>query len=328
MRELTLLHRVYGRNATLPSHVTIPPGDDMGAVAWGGGDVLIAVDQVVEGVHFEAGTAAEHVALKAVARNISDVAAMACEPVASVCSVCVPRGWSDERADELARALSEAGLRMGCPMIGGDVSATDGPLVVSVTVLARAWPGVEPVLRSGAGAGDWVYVSGVLGGSMESMQGQPPHHLVFEPGVDFAKALLLNITKTGARVTAMIDVSDGLAMDLARICRAASERGGERLGAEVEVSRLPLSPAAEQAAARSGRGAWEHAVGDGEDYELCFTLRADNEPPRTLSFADVTATRIGRIVGQPTDAGEGNVVGILADGGRLPLDASGWEHRS
>ncbi len=328
MHELVLLRGVYERNVALPPRVTIPPGDDMGGVAWEGGDVLIAVDQVVGGVHFDLDTPVQWIARKAVARNVSDIAAMAALPVAAVCSVCVPRGWSDDQADALAAALSEAGLSMGCPMVGGDVSATDGPPVVSVTVLARAGVHGRPVLRSGAGIGDAVYVSGELGGSMQRMDGRMPHHLAFEPRVGVAEALLRRQALGGGcwRVTSMIDLSDGLAMDLARVCAASSREGGVELAAEVDLGRLPIAAAGHAAAEQSGRAAWEHAVGDGEDYELCFTVHGGGDGSLPWAeLAGVPVTRVGRIVaaaGRKSAA----VIGIDAQGHRRPLSNLGWEH--
>ena len=234
MREFDLLAKVYDRNAQLPASVVIPPGDDMGAIVLGGQTLLLAVDQIIDGVHFSlADTPIQKIGRKAITRNLSDVAAMAALPVAAVASVALPRGF--EQADALAQALAQTGLDYGCPVIGGDVAAVDGPLSISVTVLADP-AGIEPVLRRGSQVGDYIYVTGVLGGSLAS-----GHHLDFEPRIALARQL--------PRPHAMIDLSDGLARDLKHLVSGA------------RLDHLPI---------REGC-TWQQAVGDGEDYELLFT---------------------------------------------------------
>ncbi|BAM04846.1 thiamine-phosphate kinase [Phycisphaera mikurensis] len=291
--ENALLAFVAGFNGGLPRRVTIPPGDDMAAVEIGGGSVLIAVDQVVDGRHFvlsEAGP--EAAGRKAVTRNLSDVAAMAAVPVAAVLAAALPRGMDQAVAERLLAAARETGAAYGCPVIGGDVSVTDGPLVLSVTVLAEP-AGVEPVTRGPAAPGEGLWVSGVLGGSAAG------HHLRFEPRLALARTLAAD---AATRPTAMIDLSDGLAADLPRIAPHA----------EVDLTRLPVRPGLPAPA-------WERAIGDGEDHELLFTLpAAATLPPRV---AGVRVTRIG------TAMPGGGLRWLGPGGSPLTPSVRGWEHR-
>ena len=301
MREFTLLERVFAANRALPEAVTIPPGDDMGAVRVDGGEVFVTVDQVADGVHFmleEHGV--ERVGRKAVTRNLSDLAAMAVRPVGAVVAACLPRGFGDDQAMALFEAVRTTGLKFGCPVIGGDVTMWDHALLLSMTVLGEQYPGVQPVLRSGAKVGDVVCVTGQLGGSLAG------HHLDFEPRLEAAHALA---SSGKHRPRCMIDLSDGLGRDLGHLCRAA------KLSAEVDVAALPLRGTI------TTRPAWRGALADGEDYELCFTSAEDAVPREA---AGVPVTVVGRIV----EGRDALITLRLPDGTTTPLpeDAKGWEH--
>ncbi|MEX0744138.1 MAG: thiamine-phosphate kinase [Phycisphaeraceae bacterium] len=325
MREFDLLAHVYRSNAALPAAVTIAPGDDMGALRVGGADVLVTVDQLADGVHVDlATTALSRVARKAITRNLSDVAAMAARPVGAVVAVSLPRGFGEDRATELFDAMRRVAAEFDCPLFGGDIAMWDHPLLASVTVLAEP-AGVEPVRRSGARAGDAIYVTGLLGGSFETLLDGYAHHLDFTPRVTLARTLASEPT---TRPHCMIDLSDGLARDLRHLCDAAS------LDAELVVADLPLSRGAIQAANRTGRPAWRHALGDGEDYELLFTL--DQQAGRPGS-ADVMPTQIDGVpvtrIGTMTQSAVGRpaVTLRLPDGERVDLASLtdlGWEHHA
>jgi thiamine-monophosphate kinase len=312
MREWDLLRHVFRASAALAENpaVTIPPGDDMGAIRIGGVEVLITVDQLADGVHVDLTTTPiAKVGRKAITRNLSDVAAMAASPVAAVVAASLPKAMGERRATSLFDAMRQAAAAFDCPLIGGDVSMWDSPLLLSVTVLAEP-AGVAPVLRRGAKAGDAIYVTGRLGGSIEEIDGCT-HHLDFEPRVALARRLAGD---PATRPHAMIDLSDGLASDLRHICDASDVR------AVVELAKLPVSPAAERAAARSGREAWMHAVLDGEDYELLFAAPHDAIP---REIDGVAVTPIGRF--ERTD--RPGVVFATPDGGELEL-RGGWEHHA
>lgn len=303
MQELDLLAHAIGQaigpSGGLPDAVRIPPGDDLAAVRIGEQIVLIGCDQVVEGRHYEPGTPPEAVGHKAVARNVSDIAAMAGKPVSCVASCLLPKACGLERGKELLDGLRTAGARFGCPVIGGDVSLTeDGPEVINVTILGE--PGdIEPICRYGGQPGDYLYVTGRLGGSIHGW------HLRFEPRVDVARRLA---SDPNLRPNAMMDLSDGLAMDLPRMVQASN------CGAEVDLSLIPIGPAVDAPM----RDAWRHAVGDGEDYELLIASRQELPP----EIDGVPLTRIGRL----TSPSEG-LTWLGHDG--KPMDASGlgWQHR-
>ncbi len=316
MRELDLLSHIYRSNAGLPAGVTIPPGDDMGAVTLAGANMLVTVDQVADGVHVDlANTPIEKVGRKAITRNLSDVAAMAAKPVGAVAAACLPKGFGEERAQVLFDAMRSTAEYFGCPLIGGDISAWDQRLILTVTVFAEP-AGIDPVLRSGAQVGDVVYVTGALGGSLVTLQDPPGyiHHLDFTPRLDLARTLAGN---PATRPHGMIDLSDGLASDLTRLC----EQSGAC--ARIDASRLPISAAAGLASIQSGHPAWRHAIGDGEDYELCFA--AHGEIPGEVDGVEITP--IGEIVQRGSgDQSQGKVTMRLPDGSLLDVAGLGWEH--
>ena len=355
MRECDLLEHIYRSNVNLPDHVTIPPGDDMACVrvpehvplvseldrnhqlptskmpglpgvpglpGLPGGDVLVTVDQLADGVHFDlATTAMEKIARKAITRNLSDVAAMAGWPQAAVVAASLPRDLGQDRAIQLFNAMRRTGDKYNCPLVGGDISIWDHPLILTVTVLASPHS-CGAIRRRGAKIGDIICVTGQLGGSLETVNGYT-HHLDFEPRLELARTLA-DSPKT--RPNCMIDLSDGLAKDLGHLCRAAG------VSAQLWVDQLPISPAASAAALRDGIPAWQHALGDGEDYELCFTISesiADSILPVTID--GVAITRVGRIVDSGKGAGSGNegrpaVHIVLPDGTSRVVDDLGWEH--
>jgi thiamine-monophosphate kinase len=314
MREFALLKHVYGANASLPSRVTIPPGDDMGAVRVAGDAVLVTVDQIADGVHFQlATTPLAKIARKAITRNLSDVAAMAARPIGGVVAACLPRHFGEARATELFDHMRRVGDVYDCPLFGGDVTIWDHPLLLSVTVLAEP-DGIEPVLRRGAKVGDVICVTGHLGGSLETVNGYT-HHLDFEPRLVVARKLASNPM---TRPFCMIDLSDGLARDLGHLCDATG------VAAVIDAAALPVDDATRAAARRDGRAEWEHAVGDGEDYELCFTVRPERAAHLPAEIDGVVITRISQIV--PGD-GEAAVRVRLPDGTVRPVQDLGWEHR-
>jgi thiamine-monophosphate kinase len=247
-------------------------------------------------------------------RNLSDVAAMGALPIGAVAAVCLPRGLSESQAIILFDALRSAGEARGCPLLGGDIAMWDQGLLITVTVLARAG-GVPPVLRKGAVVGDWVCVTGTLGGTLELCEGKIKH-LDFEPRLTVGRRLAAD---HHFRPHAMIDLSDGLGVDLANLCRASG------VCAQLRPEALPVSRAALELAKRSGRPAWRHALSDGEDYELCFTVAPDAPLPAALE--GVTISKVGVITAAAGD-GPGHVMVMTADGKEQGVEQWGWEHVS
>jgi thiamine-monophosphate kinase len=199
---------------------------------------------------------ARQIGRKAMAVNLSDMAAMAGQPVAAVVSVGLPRQGGRAVAEELYLGLREVADRFDTAVVGGDTNSWDGPLVISATIIGEATGG-GPVRRSGALPGDWLLVTGPLGGSILGK------HLAFTPRVREAREL-----HASTQLHAMIDISDGLAADVNHICEES------RCGAVLRSEAIPISEAAQSM--RDGRPAVEHALTDGEDFELVFAIAPDD----------------------------------------------------
>ena len=294
------------RQATGHPRVRLGIGDDCASLTMPGGpDLLVTTDMLMEGRHFwlaEAGAVA--VGYKALAVNLSDIAAMAGRPLAAFVAVALPRGQAVEVAEGLMSGMRPLAERFGVALAGGDTNAWDGPLVVSVTLLGEAGPG-GPVTRSGARPGDAIVVTGPLGGSLLG------RHLRPEPRIVEALAL-----RNAAPVRALIDLSDGLASDLGHILE---ESGG--LGAVLVAGAVPVHTDALRASSASGRDPLDHALNDGEDFELCAVLdpvdaaRLLAAPP-----AGMTLHRVGTVTEAPGLVLEG-------PGGDLAsLIARGFDH--
>ncbi len=291
------------RQRTPPaSPVLIGPGDDTAALALTPNvPCLVTTDMLLEGSCFllaEAGP--RRVGRKAMAVNLSDIAAMAGRPVAAVVSVGLPRAGGRALAEELYLGLREMADAFGTAICGGDTNSWDGPLVISVTLLGEA-TARGPVRRNGARPGDWLLVTGPLGGSIRGK------HLTFTPRV--REALRLH---EEADLRAMIDISDGLAADVNHLCQESG------CGAVLRAEAVPITDEARTMG--DGRSPLEHALGDGEDFELAFAVRPDDG--RRLVAAQpvpgITLTAVGEFV----DAGL-----WLEEGGlRRSLEPRGYVH--
>jgi len=292
MNESVLLTLIESRSRGLSlagAELLVGPGDDAAVVRVAGGERLVlTVDQLVEGRHYSPGTALELVARKAVARSVSDVAAMGAVPVWAMATGLLPAGF--ERGDELFAAMSRWAIRFGCPLIGGDIATGPGPMVLTVTVCGRMEEGHEPKLRSGARAGDEVWITGPVGSSLAS-----GWHLAFEPRVDAGRA-----ASALADVHAMIDLSDGLGRDAGRVGRASG------VVLEIDSAEIPL---------REGAADWRRAIADGEDYEL-------------LIVGQNLGGRIPELIGPIGVVREGEPGAVVIDeaGTRHDVSEAGWDH--
>lgn len=281
--------------------VLIGPGDDTAALRPGAGPLLVTTDMLLEGSCFRLAEAGPRlVGRKAMAVNLSDIAAMAGVPFAAVVSVGLPKAGGRALAEELYRGLREMADQFDTAVVGGDTNSWDGGLSISVTLLGEA-TARGPVRRNGARPGDWLLVTGPLGGSIRGK------HLTFTPRVREALAL-----HEAADLHALIDVSDGLAADLAHICEES------RCGAVLAADRIPIS--ADARAMQDDRSALEHALGDGEDFELiCAVAPADGARLlREQPVPGVTLVHIGECVAQG--------LWLERAGQREALPATGWVH--
>ena len=298
------LHRHFDRRVRdLPRPVLLPPGDDMAMLGIESTErLLVAADQVVIGRHVRADEAPVAIGRKAVLRNLSDVAAMAARPVAILATATLSPDRDQRWAEALHAGRHETGLAFDAPLIGGDLAthARPGtPDVISVTILAR--PGGEDgrvVTRRGAAAGDLLAVTGRLGGSLaDDGRGR---HLDFPPRIEEAISLSTILRQD---LIAMMDVSDGVARDAARLATA------DGVGVRIDADRIPRNPGCD----------WRAAIGDGEDYELLFACR--REPPGEIDGVPVTV--IGRL--EPPPGTSGRVL-VHVDGASIEVDGLGWEH--
>lgn len=308
MREFDLLNHIYKWNTRLDPRVLIGPGDDMALVEMHGRRLLAAVDQLVDGQHVRvATTPIELVGRKAIARSLSDIAAMAGNPLATLVAATLPPDFGNERANALFDAMRETAERYRAPLIGGDLAfhfTPSHPLACSVTVLAEpsvpAADGPRAIPRSGAHVGDVVCVTGTLGGSL-----QPDglgRHLTFEPRIDLA----IQIGETlGDRLRAMIDISDGLGRDASHIAELSNVQ------IRLDADSIPCNPDCN----------WRRALSDGEDYELCFTAA----PPVPDEIAGNRIYKVGNV----TARGPQEPLVVVKHGVEfLSADDLGWQHKS
>lgn len=270
-----------------------------------GSDWLVTTDMLMDGRHFHLDRdGPEAVGYKALGVNVSDIAAMAGIPFAAVVAVALPRGQAVAVAQGIHRGMRPLADRFAIDLVGGDTNAWDGPLVISATVLGEA-PPRGPVLRSGARPGDAIFVTGPLGGSLLG------RHLRPNPRIDEAQALLGAVP-----IHALIDISDGLTSDLGHILK---ESGG--LGAALDAGSIPVHTDAFLASQSDGRPALDHALNDGEDFELCFCVGRDdaqvllNHPP-----GPVVLYYVGEVAAEP------GLILLGPDGSRAQLEPQGFDH--
>lgn len=287
----------------------VPPGDDAAVLRPPAlRRTVVTVDMLMEGTDFILGPdcSARTIGHKALAVSLSDLAAMGARPEAAVVAVALPRHGGDTLGREIEVGIEALAAEHGVTLAGGDTNAWDGPLVISTTAIGSVRPGAA-WRRDGARAGDVLVVTGGFGGSLLG------RHLAVAPRVREALFIAEHFT-----VHAAIDCSDGLSLDLARMMAASGTCGVVRL------ADVPIHADALRRAARDGGAALEHALGDGEDFELILAMPP--EAARALVAAagtaplDLPITVIGTVV-----AGTG-LVAEAADGVRSPLEPRGYIH--
>lgn len=259
MNEFELIARLI---PTLPVNKTVVAGagDDCAALDLGipAQLLLFKTDAVVEGIHFTPETPPEKIGRKALARNLSDIAAMAGTPTAAVVTLGLQKGFSPERVEAIYSGLNELARAHGVAIVGGETTATSGPLFISVALLGTV-SREKLIRRGGAKPGDAIFVTGELGGSLQGK------HLDFEPRLAEARWLASQFD-----IHAMLDISDGLAGDIRHILNASG------VGAELHAAAIPISRAAKLNAREesSAKPPLLAALTDGEDFELLFTVAA------------------------------------------------------
>lgn len=311
-------------------------GDDAAFLPAGDGWAL-SVDHQIAGTHYPVDLDPAAVGRRLVAVNLSDLAATGARPAYALLALAAPAGYE---APRLLAAVSAELRKVGARLVGGDLARTD-PCVASLTVVGRRYPRGRWLRRDAARPGDILWLGGTVGESVagrlwiergarpgKTAAGRRPR-LVWPRALErelrsrrllapARRAILRHLAPTpqlglGRWLAlrpraAAIDVSDGLALDLHRLCRAS------RLGAEIDAGRLPLASSFERLASALERSPLELALGGGEDYVLLFALPEGQLPPPRWQ-----STAIGRCVRQET-------VVLLRDGERAPLAATGWDH--
>jgi len=290
-----------------------------------GCDLVLTTDGVIAGVHFFLDDRPNDIARKALRMNLSDLAAKGATPIGFLLSLALPAGTDEAWLGGFAAGLGEDAARYGCPLFGGDTDHTPGPLSVSIAAFG-AVPHGKMVRRSTAKPGDSVVVTGTIGDaalglklrrdrglaqSWRLTEAAAAHleerYLLPQPRNALAEAVL-------QYASAAIDVSDGLAGDLAKLCRASS------VAADIDVSRVPLSDAA-RAAVAAAPALLETALTGGDDYEIALTLA----PAKLREFqlaaqaAGIAMTEIGRV-----QAGED--ARFMRDGKALTFARASYSH--
>jgi thiamine-monophosphate kinase len=257
-------------------------GDDCAVLPAMPGHSLLTVDPVIYGEHFDDAVSPRAAGEKLLKRNLSDIAAMGGRPVAAVVALAFDGRLKIRWLAAFYRGLAAVSRRYEVPIVGGDIARQREGVVATLTLLGRA-AASRVVTRTGARPGDDIYVTGHLGGS------RVRHHWAFTPRLDQGAWLA---RQRGVR--SMMDVSDGLAKDLLALAPAGTVPALDRAA-------LPVSAAARRLARTSGRTALDHALSDGEDYELVFSLAA-NAPAGPFearwrrTFPSLPLTRIGRFL--------------------------------
>jgi len=338
--EDRFLERLRERLPAPGPEVILGLGDDAALLDLPGKErTLVTIDALVEGVHFTRRTLPPRfIGRKAVAVNVSDIAAMGGRPVAIVLSLIVPVESSVSELMLLFDGFIERSSELGVDLVGGNLSTSGGPMVLDVSLLG-ATRGGRVLKRDGARPGHALYVSGKLGASAEGLR-------LLEEGMAFSASgslIVPNSLRTGSlplaeqclrahmdpepRVelgaflcerqiaTACIDLSDGLALDLNRLC------GASGVGCRIEEYALPIHPGVMAWEGLRKRPPLDVALAGGEDYELLFATGKESKLEEWRATAGVAVTRIGEV----TPSGDG-IRMVTREGTERSLDPAGWDH--
>jgi len=316
--EFSLIRKFFYRKLKARKHVSIGIGDDCALTNVPDGQQLaITVDTLVKGIHFLPSTLPEDLAAKAVAVNLSDLAAMGAEPAWMTLALTIP-DTDEEWLSLFNKSLFEYADFYGIQLIGGDT--TRGPLTITIQAMGFVPPKAAP-LRSGAKAGDVIFVTGSIGDAglgLSIITGD--HKAKNEESAQFLKqrynkptprvALGLAIRKIASSA---IDLSDGLAGDLSHILDSSN------VGAVIELESIPLSDALLSEC--DFEQAIHHALSSGDDYELCFTVPDDKleKLEKALKSTGCPYKQVGRITG-------GNGITYTQEGDKVDLQLSGYTH--
>ncbi len=326
--EFGLIARLTAGLPTSPD-VLVGAGDDCAVLEVGGGQVLLATcDAQLDGQHFLRAVATpEQIGQRAMAVNLSDIASMGGTPRFALVSLLLSSDLPASLLDGVSMGLRQEAARYGAVIVGGNITASPDLLGIDITLLGQM-PREQVLLRSGARPGDALLVTGTLGAAAAGL------HLLLHPELSVPESIAHSLkaaqltpvprvpegrllARLGS-VTAMLDISDGLAGDLGHLCAQS------RVGARIDQAALPISAATLEAARLAGQSALEWALYGGEDYQLLFTApqSAVSRVKELLWLATGTpVTAIGAVL--PPEAG---MQLCAPDGTMQPLAARGWDH--
>ncbi len=318
--EFRLIERYFSGLGAVRADVILGVGDDAALLRVPEGvDLAVAVDTLVQGVHFTAGTDPESLGHKALAVNLSDLAAMGGAPAWATLALTLPRA-DEPWLEGFGRGVASLARLHGVSLVGGDT--TRGPLTITVQVHGFV-PRGSAIRRAGAGPGDLIYVTGCLGDAGLALLALQDEVRLPARDRDY---VLGRLNRPQPRVehglalrglaSAAIDVSDGLGADLGHILDASG------VGATLQVERLPLSPVFRTLF--HAAGGWSLPLSAGDDYELCFTVpeRRQGELDRAFASFDVGCTWIGWVERQP------GLRCVLDDGTEITPSVGGYDHFS
>ncbi len=307
--EFDVIRRVLQGAVAPGSMVTLGAGDDCALIESGDGYLAVTVDLFLQGVHFEeAWGSKEEIGRRAVLAAISDLAAMAAEPLAVLVSLAVPAEWGPELAEQVGVGCREAAQDSGAALVGGDLSHGGQQLVLDIAALGKV---EAPLLRSRARPGDDVWVTGSLGGAAAAV-------LAWKAGERASELWRQRFWSPSPRVrearwlaargaSAAIDISDGLVADAGHVAAASG------VGIEIDWDQLPLVSGVQP----------ELGLAGGEDYELLVAVPSGIFKGETVvEFSQtfgIPLTRVGRVV-------SGAGVRVFRDGEEVRLDSSGYDH--
>jgi thiamine-monophosphate kinase len=324
--ERGLIARLRRRLPAPGPDVLVGIGDDAAAIRWGEGTLLLTTDTLLEGIHFRRSTATfRDIGAKAIAVNVSDIAAMGGEPRYALLALALPPTLGVTDVDELYAGIQDMARQHGVTVVGGDTCAAPDGVVLSVTLVGRVVG--PPLRRNGARVGDAVMVTGSLGASAAGLALLERGPGTLAPAIVEAvvrphrvptpRVAESGLIRASGWATAMIDLSDGLATDLGHI---ATESG---VGARIDVDALPVNEATRAAAHALAVDPLGWALSGGEDYELLFTAAPERAADLARDVTAHTGTPINRIgeIRPPADG-----VRFVDRSGRPRSVAPGFDH--
>ncbi len=322
--EFKLLAQIKKRLATSSPNVVLGIGDDAAAFSLPGAKLgLLSRDLLLEGVHFDLNYITPHqLGHKALAVNLSDIAAMGGVPRYALVSMALPADTTLEFVTELYDGLKALGEQYGTAIIGGDTSASPNTIMISISL----WGEVEKELllsRRGAKPGDHLLVTGCLGEAAAGLAllraNKPDSHpgLVKRQLTPTPLCKEARLIAKSRRASSMIDLSDGLASDIKQLTKESN------VGAEIWLNRLPISQAVADAARQLGLSVYELALGGGEDYELLFTVPADKLDHLIQEFTKQHQTPLS-VIGCIESGARG--IHFIDSNGQPVIPKKGYEH--